>query len=188
MRSLDECKAEIFRRSEKRIQRRRAIVGSSLTLGLVLCVCVAFAVLKAPANSPVPQLREPVTEGTQLAAPVTDSIRLTVNGREVSQNPLADQVSPEIPLNWLKELYTAPEDDSASIPDSSDLSNSSVDWKDETVNRIYTEIVFTMPDGSREVFTLSGNILTWETTGQAIKLTADRQAELNDLLGYDGKE
>lgn len=53
MRSLEECKAEIFRRSEEKIKKKKRNRGRILALGIPLClIAVLWSVLILPAMLP----------------------------------------------------------------------------------------------------------------------------------------
>ncbi len=68
MRSLQECQAEVFRRSEKRIRtRRRAIRAVMVCVPLVLCL-TAFSLLVRP-GLPSSPLMEPAEEQRRIPSP-----------------------------------------------------------------------------------------------------------------------
>lgn len=96
MRSLEECKAEVFRRSEKIIKQRkvarRCIIAACVPLVLVLSVCLAMVVpAMMPASADNAEAEAPILEDTEKYieasinnSPTAESVTVVVEGAEYS--------------------------------------------------------------------------------------------------------
>ena len=93
MRTLDECKAEVFRRSEKIIKQRkvvrRCVIAACVPLALVLSVCLAMMVPAMMPASAENEMAEPpamldaaekYTESAIHTAPTEESVTVVVEG------------------------------------------------------------------------------------------------------------
>lgn len=93
MRTLDECKAEVFRRSEKIIKQRkvarRCVIAACVPLALVLSVCLAMvvpAMMPASAENEMAETpamldaAEKYTESAIHTAPTEESVTVVVEG------------------------------------------------------------------------------------------------------------
>ena len=164
MRSLQECQAEVFRRSEKRIRaRRRASRAVMVCVPLVLCI-TAFSLLVLPgpadtsdgsgakndAASPPPAIcRIDVTELGQVTS-ITDEERICA---------ITDA---------LAALNNSP---GAELPDGSDSAGAEG-----------RTITLFAPNGPQTVYRLTDDTLTNVTTGSAMALTREQSAALSALL------
>lgn len=97
MRTLDECKAEVFRRSEKIIRSRkvvrRCVIAACVPLALVLSVCLAMvvpAMMPASAENEMAEApamldtAEKYTENAIDTFPTTESVTVVVEGVDYS--------------------------------------------------------------------------------------------------------
>ena len=74
MKDLNECKAEIFRRSEKRIKARRRVYNSLLVLCIPAVVIIAVLPIIVPMNSNNSKVRLHIMK--RLIMRLTEMIRI----------------------------------------------------------------------------------------------------------------
>ena len=194
MRNFEERKAEVFRRSEKRIkerkQRRNHILMACIPL--VLCITILGAFLRlTPDGAAEPGDTRPVVDGmgsdgfTSLSCPIA---KITVSGNDfsISHTEVADL------LLISDQLYSygtrAPssngntdgvvDEDDVPKDNGEDVSGSIMD----SVNAAYT-ITMVTHEGEQTEYKLVGKTLTNLTTNQTYKLTQTQANELRTLLG-----
>ena len=197
MRNFEERKAEVFRRSEKRIKERKARRNHILIacIPLVLCLTI-FGTFLFPGITPEdpknPISNESATGGLtedrceSLTCPIA---KITVNGSSFSKSYtnvseillISDQLyscgtrGPETSGNT--NHVVAPEGEDRK-ENADDVSGSIAD----SANTGYT-ITLTMREGEKTEYYLAGNTLKNITTKQTYKLTQTRVNELHELLG-----
>lgn len=181
MRDLQECQAEVFRRSEQRInirKRRRNRMFLSV-IPLVVCITV-FAMVS---NQPTIGTSNPggSTECT-IGCAVS---RIDVFGPGIS---LSNAEPSELLLiyNQLQayepESTKPPEDDSGAVYQYGDEAGYGLtDGTTAAVNE-YT-IILTMKDGRTMEYRLAGNVLWNRSTKETYLLTQEQLQELKELLG-----
>ena len=196
MRNFEERKAEVFRRSEKRIkerkQRRNHILMACIPL--VLCITILSAFLcpnVTPDGAADPGDTRPVVDGmgsdgfTSLSCPIA---KITVSGNNfsISHTEVADL------LLISDQLYSygtrAPssngttdnvvDEDDVPKDNGEDVSGSIMD----SANAAYT-ITMVTHEGVKTEYQLVGKTLTNLTTNQTYKLTQTQANELRTLLG-----
>lgn len=167
MRTLHECQAEVFRRSEERIRaHRRAARALLVCLPLILCI-TAFSlfVLSDPAALP----GEPGPKNDS-AAPPPAVCRIDIS--EADQiTSVTDQARIRAITNALTELNVSPDAPSggSDIPEASGGCT----------------IVLVSEDSSQTAYLLTRQSLTNRDTGHTVNLTQTQAAELTALLGLD---
>ena len=187
MRNLDECRAEVFRRSEKRIAQRKKHRNRMISVCVPLVLCMAGVIIlpKLRTNSPVDV---PVTEMVLYQEPsisepgVVDvmlelSITVSGDGDSVSYAAMEDV---EGILAILERITEAPvlAGEATSVTsrdDASDLQSSAKEHSCRITIRRGTE--------QDAVYTLAGFLLTNETTGKQYYLDEDTCAALKEALG-----
>lgn len=192
MRSLDECKAEIFRRSEVKIKRRKQMRNRIVAVCLPLCLCVGAVAawgigqqkggydaaenmalapesMYAQTSDSVPELSGNTSFVTKSENTPVFVRTVTVNGAE----SVGDQIPPAQQLARLQELCE---------------NGSNVPVKQEPAETENHRIVFTMSDESQMVYILAGNALTEESTGKRVTLTQTELQELKLILGFEQEE
>ena len=196
MRNFEERKAEVFRRSEKRIkerkQRRNHILMACIPL--VLCITILSAFLRpnvTPDGAADPGDTRPVVDGmgndgfTSLSCPIA---KITVSGNNfsISHTEVADL------LLISDQLYsygtrapssngttdTVVDEDDVPKDNGEDVSGSIMD----SANAAYT-ITMVTHEGVKTEYQLVGKNLTNLTTNQTYKLTQTQANELRTLLG-----
>lgn len=200
MRNLNECQAEVFRRSEKRIkarkQRRNHILMACIPL--VLCITL-FSAFVLPDLAPDKSTDPGIADGSDGAigglsenkqeSPPCPIAKITVAGSDFSQS--YTDVSDVLLISAQLSSYTylAPESNEAmdestrgdgfkESANGSDPLGSLADL--ETTG--YT-ISLVMPDGSKLVYCLTDDTLKNLTTNQTYPLSQNQVAELKELLG-----
>ena len=196
MRNFEERKAEVFRRSEKRIKERKARRNHILMacIPLVLCITILGAFLRpnvTPDGAAEPGDTRPVVDGmgsdgfTSLSCPIA---KITVSGNNfsISHTEVADL------LLISDQLYSygtrAPssngttdnvvDEDDVPKDNGEDVSGSIMD----SANAAYT-ITMVTHEGVKTEYQLVGKNLTNLTTNQTYKLTQTQANELRTLLG-----
>lgn len=174
MRELNECKAEVFRRSEKRIKERKKKLKRILALCIPLCLAVtvlSFAVLT----------KEKVKYGDYGAesyvCSYTEAVISTADGTYTVSRKITDKVEVtnifSAIFNLYNEAYDAGTDgneNAGALPDTSTESNNCV-------------ITFRTEDGFQTVYTLEGNELSSVDENMKTVLTDSQVAELKEVLG-----
>lgn len=186
MRNLEDCRAEVFRRSEQRIHRRQQQRRRILTCCIPLCLCLAVgSVTLFPAwlsGNKSAHLCESLNESEHTASstlPIYSHcayMEITLpeesTGRKIIDRDTIRQVdaliqaaySPLSGNNETAESGVFP----PSVPENGVLS-------------YYTLTVFAQ-DGSPTVFTLTDTTITQQKTGQTVALTPEVFAEFATLL------
>lgn len=167
MRTLHECQAEVFRRSEERIRaRRRAARALLVCLPLILCI-TAFSLFVLPDLAALPG--EPGSKNDS-AAPPPAVCRIDIS--EADQvTSVTDQARIRAITDALTELNVSPDAPSggSDIPEVSGGCT----------------IVLVSEDSSQTAYLLTRQSLTNRDTGHTINLTQTQAAELTALLGLD---
>lgn len=204
MRELNECQAEVFRRSEKRIamakRRRKQTLAVCIPLALVVTVLAARFLPAAESREPekgevstalrgegeTKPLYTGLTDVPQ--ASVTCAVeQILVTGMGMEQSYTAVAQITQI-CDQLKE-YAMPEPESnGAIPQTTMVGAAGLqedkmkDYTNYSSPGGYTITVF-YADGSKEVFWLADDVLTDQTLGESFTLTKKQLEELQTLLG-----
>ena len=167
MRTLHECQAEVFRRSEDRIRaRRRATRALLVCLPLILCI-TAFSLFVLPDLAALPG--EPGSKNDS-AAPPPAVCRIDISGAG-QVTSVTDQARIRAITDALTELNVSPDAPSggSDIPEASGGCT----------------IVLVSEDSSQTAYLLTRQSLTNRDTGHTVNLTQTQAAELTALLGLD---
>jgi hypothetical protein len=167
MRTLHECQAEVFRRSEERIRaRRRAARALLVCLPLILCI-TAFSLFVLPDLAALPG--EPGSKNDS-ASPPPAVCRIDIS--EADQvTSVTDQARIRAITNALTELNVSP-DAPSGVSDIPEASGGCT-------------IVLVSEDSSQTAYLLTRQSLTNRDTGHTVNLTQTQAAELTALLGLD---
>lgn len=167
MRTLHECQAEVFRRSEERIRaRRRAARALLVCLPLILCI-TAFGLFVLPDLAALPG--EPGSKNDS-AAPPPAVCRIDVSGAG-QVTSVTDQARIRAITDALTELNVSPD----ALSGGSDIPEASGGCT----------IVLVSEDSSQTAYLLTRQSLTNRDTGHTVNLTQTQAAELTALLGLD---
>ncbi len=204
MRNLNECKAEIFRRSELRIRRRRRQILATC-VPCVLCIALT-TVLLWPSEGEATDLpvvggltmetaisqENPISgirlSGPQVSHQVTDpnevrQIRELVQSlprEEVNYSMEAPEGVPETYAATYAPTETYVHDIDRHYPVSG-TGDSLSDEAENVFSPCYT-LTFTYRDGTEESYTLTENRLTNNATGQVCPLSPEEAQTLLKLL------
>lgn len=167
MRSLEECRAEVFRRSEKRIRaRRRRLRTLMVCAPLVLCITALSVFISAgQKHANPPDGHPPENNGNDLLC--ADICRI-----DVSEADGVKSITGEEAIRAVMDALAEPDGS-----DGADSSDGSCGTGEESCT-----ITLIAGDGSRWVYLLTGNVLTDQNTGHAAVLTRTQAQALWVLL------
>lgn len=202
MRSFEERKAEVFRRSENRIRERRKRYTRILTLGVSLCVILIIcSVVILPG---VKMDNKPTIEGNQIT---TDAEKSEVEGETTVLSKVHNFVSVSVlgegNYQYIKnysdvtevfyQIYdiqeanggykdmvveTKPTLGGYEVPETGvDFGNATTDMEDDYI------ITMESADGTIREYTLNANVLFDKAFDREIILTEKQLAELKTVLG-----
>lgn len=201
MRDLNECRAEVFRRSEKRIKARRRRTVRTLAICIPLVLCLASLPLLSgifPGST-----RDPVATVTTLSAPAgvqpesfTCSVaKITVSGPDFSRSiteisdigPVADKF---LAYSTYSAGLGAIVNESAQDDNTAATTNSYIqDISTEHSAAASYTVTLVMHDGTKIVYSLAGSILRDLSAGQEYVLIPQDAENLAKLLGLpQGKD
>lgn len=202
MRNLDECRAEVFRRSEARIRarKRRNIAILTVCVPVVLCMALVLAVgLPGRAgDAAVDHGRvECVTEPAMGAMPVDSNfslslsvVRVEVKGMgldlTLTEPEKVEQIAKQLDA-WKYTTYGI----ALPPPEGTDQNGEEDEPVDDIVVMGFGEgitITLVMDQGEGKAYTLLGDCLTEEDTGRTCVLTQSQRERLAELLGITLKE
>lgn len=175
MRSLDECRAEVFRRSEKRIEKRQKRRKMLLTCCVPLVLCVTLLAVctlpdkKDTASGAVPEMMGGVNGGVS-SVEIRGTGVLSLYSHRITEPLQVEEI-----YDYLQDFGT--KGDTGGTLDGMPLPPSAPPFLEGG----YT-ITFS---NTGEVYTLSGNELTDEQTGQTVELSDSQLARLKELIGLD---
>lgn len=204
MREINECTAEVFRRSEKRIKERRKKRNRILALGIPLCLIVTvFSAIILPEMMPSAMKKDDVAEmvvGADSNASADEMVEnaaqslvcsyTAVEIRNVDLFPehyekVTDKVAVTVIFNAIHSLFTDVDvadrnsGENYQAPEDNAYSD-----KTETasISKGYT-IIFTTEKGSQTVYNLSENTLLNVNTNETVVLSDAQVAELTAVFG-----
>lgn len=178
MRDLNECKAEIFRRSDEKLEIRRRKLKRVLytTLPVIVCVIAGAAIIlpntlfvKSDSEKPNGFMGgdEPgVAEEAFLSVEKNGEVLMRVTDSEDTRNS----------YNGISELFEAKAESSGGTI-SPEIGVGSVDGDSNPDCYTFTFLI----DGEEERFVLSGNTLKRVSTGEKITVSPER---LEEIIGF----
>lgn len=204
MRNLDECRAEVFRRSEKRIlqrkRRRKQLLAVCIPLALVSTLLAARYLPPAEPEQPEKGEVSVALRGEEETKPtyelptglpqasVTCAVeQILVTGADTEQSYTAVVQITQI-CDQLKEYAMPAPESNGAIPQTTMVGAAGLqedkmkDYTNYSSPGGYT-ITLVYADGSKEVFWLADNVLTDQTRGESFTLTKKQLEELEALLG-----
>ena len=197
MREINECTAEVFRRSEKRIKERKRNRNRILAFCIPLCLIVTvWSIMILPAIMPANKSNNAAGEGMDMAGSVdgtaaayvrvevmstgtaTQSAILKDDADEVAQIYYTVQSSFVNSGGGNKESAKEEAEDDALTDENKDYSQSG------TINLSSGfRIIFSTENGAQTIYSLSGDKLINETTKQETILAEDQRSNLLNMLG-----
>ena len=165
MRSFEERKAEIFRRSENIIKKRRQLVNRAALL------CVSFSVgllVFFSVKNPKVLVNSDVSSESSL-----------FDVSEI-QNGLSVESSKEV-LNLIDSIF----EESSMKPSGGYLGAVETEGTEKSESEEIYKITLNKEDGTSVVYSLKGYVLTNETTKKSVTLTKEERTELLELIGEE---
>lgn len=200
MRNLQECQAEVFRRSEKRIQERRKVRNHILAVCIPVCLVITvWSSTMLPALFPGNRKNMPTEEKTEFADDVVGSaagsdaafVRVqVVSAGAAAQTAIIKEDAAEVARIYdavQAAFARAGEGDQESVQEESadDTQEPTEEFPrggTATMSAGY-KLIFSTGNGKQTVYSLTGSTLIHEATGQQTILPTDRRSELLHMLG-----
>lgn len=196
MREINECTAEVFRRSEKRIKERKRNRNRILMCCIPLLICITvFSTAILPAMMPAKKGENLSDNCSDMAGNADDtnvayvSVEVINVGTATQSTILkddADEVA-QICYTLQSSFENSGGDNKESVNDMEDdgLVEDNKDFSQSGTTNLSSEfrIIFTTENGSQTIYSLSGYKLINETTKQETLLTADQRSNILDTLG-----
>lgn len=182
MRSLEECKKEIFRRSNERIKARRKKITRTLTWGVSMCLALcAVAVLSERQTNKSTEMPEGMVGG--ISGDYVQAEILVENDGMESAWKVTDITEVERLFCAVAGLYGG---ENSAESDKTNGSSDEAAPESTQKGAASCRISFTAKDRSEIVYTLSGNALVNCTANQRMILTDRQLAILKTTLGLSG--
>ena len=197
MREINECTAEVFRRSEKKIKERKRNRNRILAFCIPLCLIVTvWSIMILPAMMPASKSDNNAGEGMDIMGSVdgtaaayvrvevmstgtaTQSAILKDDADEVAQIYYTVQSSFVNSGGGNKESAKEEAEDDALTDENKDYSQSGT-----TNLSSGFRIIFSTENGAQTIYSLSGDKLINETTKQETILAEDQRSNLLNMLG-----
>lgn len=196
MRDFDERKAEIFRRSEKRIaqrKRRRRVIISCIPL--VICA-ITLSFVHVPKLLPAKGNEDKyiVNENAYSTPPETQesksysSVKIQRKIQDDDYCKVIEEPESVEKIVYAIEKYNVKEENTTSVDEGVDCTaagdNSAVNDQlpEEDVKEAGYRITVTSSDGSEMVYTIIGDCLSDLTSGRNVFLSESQLSEISSLL------
>lgn len=194
MREINECTAEVFRRSEKRIKEHKRNRNCILALCIPLCLIVTvWSIMILPAMLPAGM--DNAAEGADIFLDKENQSSIVCSYTEVEiqdagkfperYKKVTDKVEVTKIFTSIHSLFDEVNgaDQSVGETNDEDGANGKEQQTDATGKLTGYLITFSTEDGSQTVYNLSNNILLNVNTNETVILTDIRVAELKAALG-----
>lgn len=196
MREINECTAEVFRRSEKRIKERKRNRNRILAFCIPLCLIVTvWSIMILPAMMPASKSDNNAGEGMDIMGSVDGTDASFVRVEIMSIGTTTQSTIQKDDATEVAQIYSTLQ---SSFVNSGGGNKESVDEEavDDalTENKDYSQsgttnlssgfrIIFTTDNGAQTIYSLSGDKLINEKTKQETILTEDQRSNLMNMLG-----
>ena len=196
MREINECTAEVFRRSEKRIKERKRNRNRILAFCIPLCLIVTvWSIMILPAMMPASKSDNNAGEGMDIMGSVDGTDASFVRVEIMSIGTATQSTIQKDDATEVAQIYSTLQ---SSFVNSGGGNKESVDEEavDDalTENKDYSQsgttnlssgfrIIFTTDNGAQTIYSLSGDKLINEKTKQETILTEDQRSNLMNMLG-----
>ena len=196
MREINECTAEVFRRSEKRIKERKRNRNRILAFCVPLCLIVTvWSIMILPAMMPASKSDNNAGEGMDIMGSVDGTDASFVRVEIMSIGTATQSTIQKDDATEVAQIYSTLQ---SSFVNSGGGNKESVDEEavDDalTENKDYSQsgttnlssgfrIIFTTDNGAQTIYSLSGDKLINEKTKQETILTEDQRSNLMNMLG-----
>lgn len=185
MRSLEQCTAEVFRRSEQKIQKRKQMQKAMLTccIPLTLCALAVLGWLSLPGTSKdsAPEADAAIVDGA------SGTVSETLQIRSKSRSLTITEITKITQILYLLETPAAPEAAPENFSNSSDYAYGSTEPKHQTGTILEEasetlQFTYSNPNGTLKEFSLTEHMLTDLKTGNTRTLTNQQLEQLIHLL------
>lgn len=196
MREINECTAEVFRRSEKRIKERKRNRNRILAFCVPLCLIVTvWSIMILPAMMPASKSNNSAGEGMDIMGSVDGTDAAFIRVEIMSIGTATQSTIHKDDATEVAQIYSTLQ---SSFVNSGGGNKESVNEEAEddalTENKDYSQsgttnlssgfrIIFTNENGVQTIYSLSGDKLINETTKQETILTEDQRSNLMNMLG-----
>ena len=196
MREINECTAEVFRRSEKRIKERKRNRNRILAFCIPLCLIVTvWSIMILPAMMPASKSDNNAGEGMDIMGSVDGTDASFVRVEIMSIGTATQSTIQKDDATEVAQIYSTLQ---SSFVNSGGGNKESVNEEAEddalTENKDYSQsgttnlssgfrIIFTTDNGAQTIYSLSGDKLINEKTKQETILTEDQRSNLMNMLG-----
>ena len=196
MREINECTAEVFRRSEKRIKERKRNRNRILAFCVPLCLIVTvWSIMILPAMMPANKSNNSAGEGMDIMGGVDGADAAFVRVEIMSIGTATQSTIQKDDATEVAQIYSTMQ---SSFVNSSGGNKESVNEEAEddalTENKDFSQsgttnlssgfrIIFTTENGAQTIYSLSGDKLINETMKQETILTEDQRSNLLNMLG-----
>ena len=197
MREINECTAEVFRRSEKRIKERKRNRNRILMCCIPLLICITvFSTAILPAMMPAKKgenLSDNCSDmagnadGTNVAYVSVEVINVGTATQSSILKDDADEVA-QICYTLQSSFVNSSGGNKESVNDKAEddaLTEENKDYSQSGTTNLSSgfRIIFTTENGVQTIYSLSGDKLINETTKQETILTEDQRSNLLNMLG-----
>jgi len=196
MREINECTAEVFRRSENRIKERKRNRNRILAFCIPLCLIVTvWSIMILPAMMPASKSNNSAGEGMDIMGSVDGTDAAFVRVEIMSIGTATQSTIQKDDATEVAQIYSTLQ---SSFVNSGGGNKESVNEEAEddalTENKDYSQsgttnlssgfrIIFTTENGAQTIYSLYGDKLINETTKQETILTEDQRSNLMNMLG-----
>ena len=170
MRNIDERMAEIARRSEKRIQKRKKQRKRLIAACIPIVLCVSLYIASMPQRINGMESNG-INEGEEGTVAANTLVNVQVQKGDTPPFSLSDKEQVAKAYDEIDALFGKNTDE--------------IVTPEGTGREVYA-ITFCYADGTQTVFTLDGTILCNETTEKRQQLTAQQLVGLKQMLGLPG--
>lgn len=195
MREIEECTAEVFRRSENRLRERRRNRNRVLAVCIPVCLIAAvWSAMGLPAMIPSMESRgndrytqEAAGNAPSLEDPACPSSAAIIQAAVVSQEDCREVTGREAAemhdavLTLFAEAGSGGQGANGNLP--AEENSKYQDWAESTGKAEGYTITFTAEDGSKAVYRLSGNTFADVETNETVFLSDTQAAGLLTVLG-----
>lgn len=192
MREINECTAEVFRRSEKRIKERRRNRNRILALCIPLCLMVTvWSVMILSAMLPVNNKSMIVGESIDVMDGADGSsvafVQVEIGTGTAAQPTILKDDANEVAQIYdiLQSIFAvAGEGDEESEDQEESNDNEITDFMQTTNTAVSGyKVIFTAGDGVNTVFLITRDQLINESTNRKVTLTEDQYSKILTALG-----
>ena len=197
MRNFEERKAEVFRRSEKRIKERKRNRNRILAMCIPLCLVITvWSIMILPAMLPANKSNNIAGEGMDIMGGVDGTEAAFVRVEVVSTGTATQSSIQKDDVNEVAQIYYSVQSsfvnygggnkESAKEEAEDDvLTEENKDYSQSGTTNLSSgyRIIFTTENGAQTTYLLTGDKLVNEATKQETILTEDQRSNLLNMLG-----